>query len=65
MPYSSESKQRTAVVDDSVNGRLEKIENLKEALKHVRNVTEEMSLLKDLTQEISALRQIRLVASQR
>lgn len=45
--------------DDGVSGRLEKIEQLKEALKHVRGMSDEMSLLRDLNQEIIALRQLR------
>jgi len=42
----------------SISGRLEKISELKEALKHVHSIPEEMSLLNDLTQEISALRHL-------
>jgi hypothetical protein len=43
---------------EGIGGRLEKINELKEALKHVRGMSEEMSLLNDLTQEISALRRL-------
>jgi hypothetical protein len=45
-------------MNEGVSGRLERITELKEALKHTRGMTEEMSLLTDLTQEISALRQL-------
>lgn len=43
---------------EGISGRLERITELKEALKHVRGIPEEMSLLNDLTHEISALRQL-------
>ena len=45
--------------DERVHGRQEKIEQLKEALKHVRGMSDEMSLLGELTQEIRALRELR------
>jgi hypothetical protein len=45
-------------MNEGVSGRLERITELKEALKHTRGMTEEMSLLTDLTREISALRQL-------
>ena len=45
--------------DERVHGRREKIEQLKEALKHVRGMSDEMSLLGELTQEIRALRELR------
>ncbi len=44
-------------MDAGVSGRLERITELKEALKHARGMSEEMRLLTDLTREISALRQ--------
>ena len=46
------------VVDEGVSGRLEKISELKEALKEVRDMPQELSLLNALTQEIRALRQL-------
>ena len=45
-------------VTEGISGRLEKITELKEALKHVHDMPEEMSLLSDLTQEIRALRRL-------
>ena len=44
--------------NEGVSGRLERITELKEALKHARGMSEEMSLLADLTHEISALRRL-------
>jgi hypothetical protein len=58
MQYKSDLRQESATGTDGISGRLEKITELKEALKHTRGIPEEMSLLKDLTQEISALRQL-------
>jgi hypothetical protein len=45
--------------DERVNGRLDKIAKLKEALKHVHDMSDEMSLLGELNEEIIALRQLR------
>jgi hypothetical protein len=45
-------------ITENLSGRLEKITELKEALKHARGMSEEMALLNDLTQEISALRRL-------
>lgn len=47
------------MTDERISGRLERIADLKEALKHVRNIPEEMALLGDLTREITALRDFR------
>jgi hypothetical protein len=46
-------------LEERVSGRMEKIEDLKEALKHVRDMKDEMTLLEDLSREISALRRLR------
>ena len=43
---------------EGISGRLEKITELKEALKHVHGLSEEMALLSNLTQEIRALRRL-------
>jgi hypothetical protein len=53
-----ERRHEGQVVTEGVSRRLEKITELKEALKHVHGMSEEMSLLSDLTQEISALRRL-------
>jgi hypothetical protein len=59
MLEKSEIRYEGGAKSQDISGRLEKIMELKEALKHVRGVSEEMSLLSDLTHEISALRQLR------
>jgi hypothetical protein len=48
-------------LDERVNGSLDKIASLKEALKHVRGMADEMTLLSDLSREITTLRQLREV----
>lgn len=58
MQEKPESRYQGDALTEGISGRLEKITELKEALKHVRGMSEEMSLLSDLTQEISALRQL-------
>jgi hypothetical protein len=58
MQEKTDSRYQGEVTTEGVSGRLEKITELKEALKHVRGMSEEMSLLSDLTQEISALRRL-------
>ena len=45
--------------DEQVRVRQERIERLKEALKHVHGMSDEISLLGELTQEIRALRELR------
>jgi hypothetical protein len=57
MQEKPDSRHQGQPITEGVSGRLEKIMELKEALKHVRGMSEEMSLLSDLTQEIRALRQ--------
>jgi hypothetical protein len=53
-----ERRHAGEAIAEGVSGRLERIMQLKEALKHVRGLSEEMALLSDLTQEISALRRL-------
>jgi len=57
MKDSIDRKNEGVSMDEGLSGRLERITELKEALKHTRGMSEEMSLLGDLTREISALRQ--------
>ncbi|HKP12504.1 MAG TPA: hypothetical protein VJZ91_10355 [Blastocatellia bacterium] len=58
MEDKSKVWQESYVRGEGVNGRLARIEELKESLKYARGISEEMSLLGDLTREISALRQL-------
>ena len=58
MQEKPDSRHQGEPITEGISGRLEKITELKEALKHVHGMSEEMSLLSDLTQEISALRQL-------
>ena len=58
MQEHPDSMHQGDAITESISGRLEKITELKEALKHVHGMSEEMALLGDLTQEISALRQL-------
>jgi hypothetical protein len=44
---------------DLIGLRLQRIEELKEALRHVSSVTDELALLKALSNEIAALRELR------
>ena len=50
--------QATIPAQDSIRMRVEKIDSLKEALKHVRNIPDEIRLLGALSAEITALRQL-------
>lgn len=58
MQEKPDIRHQGEVPAEGINGRLEKITELKEALKHVHGMSEEMSLLSDLTHEIRALRQL-------
>lgn len=58
MQEKAEIRDDGAANTEDISGRLEKITELKEALKHARGISEEMSLLSDLTHEISALRHL-------
>ncbi|MEN3336097.1 MAG: hypothetical protein V7641_5462 [Blastocatellia bacterium] len=58
MQEKPDNRHQGEAIAEGISGRVEKITELKEALKHVRGMSEEMSLLSDLTQEISALRQL-------
>lgn len=53
-----EGRPGSQAEDERVNGRWERIEELKEALKHVHSLSDEVSLLGELTQEIRALREL-------
>ena len=44
---------------DLIAPRLQRIEELKEALRHVSSVTDELALLKALSNEIAAVRELR------
>ena len=58
MQVKSDRRHEGEAIAEGISGRLEKITELKEALKHTHGMSEEMSLLSDLTQEISALRRL-------
>ena len=58
MPYQK-TQQAKPSLTEPVRGRLERIAELKEALKHVRDMKAEISLLKDLSHEITELRRLR------
>jgi hypothetical protein len=59
MKEKYECRLESHAKDERVNGRLDKIAKLKEALKHVHDMSDEMSLLGELNEEIIALRQLR------
>jgi hypothetical protein len=58
MQAKPDIRNQGEAITEGISGRLERITELKEALKHVHGMSEEMSLLGDLTQEISALRRL-------
>ena len=61
MQNRPDDRQDRQSFDERVNGSLDKIARLKEALKHVRGMADEMTLLGDLSREITTLRQLREV----
>ena len=58
MQEKPDNRLQGEAVTEGISDQLEKITELKEALKHVHGMPEEMALLSNLTQEIRALRRL-------